>query len=135
MNENSPSWQSTIIALALIALVGGIFMVVYIRDGIADALKAWGVLGTLVGVLVGAIPAYFFGQQTAAAARSESKTAKEVAGEEKRKREEAEDEATAVERREVERREAAEAKSKALLAAADPDTLERAKTMRGDLFA
>jgi hypothetical protein len=134
MNNSSPTWQSTVIALALIALVGGIFLVVFLENGIADALKAWGALGTLVGVLVGAIPAYFFGQQTAAAARSESKTAKEVADEERRKREEAEGEASEVTRRETEKREVAEARAKALLAAADEKTLKKARSLRGDLF-
>lgn len=134
MSDSSPTWQSTVIALALIALVGGIFLVVFLENGVADALKVWGALGTLIGVLVGAIPAYFFGRQTAAAARDESKSARELAEEERRKRQDAEDEAAETAKQEREKREAAEAKAKALLAAADSATVEMARSLRGDLF-
>lgn len=67
----SPSWQSTLIGLALIALVGGIFIVVFEKDGTSDALEVWAALGTLVGVLVGAVPTYFFSKQATVAANEE----------------------------------------------------------------
>lgn len=69
--SNGPSWQSTAIAVVFILLVGAIFLVVYDRDGIDTAIKAWGVIGTLVGVVTGAIPTYFFGKSTIDAERKE----------------------------------------------------------------
>jgi hypothetical protein len=76
---HSPSWQSTLVALALIALLGGIFVVVFEKDGTDEALKVWGGLGTLVGVLVGAVPTYFFSRQATAVAQEETKRVHETA--------------------------------------------------------
>jgi uncharacterized membrane-anchored protein YhcB (DUF1043 family) len=42
--------------------VGAVFITVYQKGGIDDGLKAWGAVGTVVGVLIGSIPAYFFHQ-------------------------------------------------------------------------
>lgn len=57
-----PSWPSTVIALGFMALVGAIFLGVFYKSGIDPALKAWGAIGTLAGVVSGAIPTYFFGR-------------------------------------------------------------------------
>jgi hypothetical protein len=62
------TWQSTVIAVVFIALAGAIFLTVYVRSGISDALKAWAAIGTIVGVITGVIPTYFFGQQRAESA-------------------------------------------------------------------
>jgi len=62
MNDNQPSWPSAVVALGFLALVGVVFISIYQRGGIDDALKAWGAVGTVVGVIVGAIPTYFFHQ-------------------------------------------------------------------------
>jgi hypothetical protein len=64
-----PSWQSTLIALAVIALVGVMFW--RITSGIdADSFaKAWAGVGTIVGVITGAIPSYFFRAQAEKATR------------------------------------------------------------------
>jgi hypothetical protein len=64
-----PSWQSTLIALAVIALVGVLFW--RITDGVdADSFaKAWAGVGTLLGVITGAIPSYFFRAQAEKASR------------------------------------------------------------------
>jgi ribosomal protein L9 len=123
MSKTAPSWQSTVIALALIALVGGIFIVVFEKEGTGEALKVWGALGTLVGVLVGAVPTYFFGQQAAAVAKEASKTAQETVEEERQKRQEAEESARD-----------AELKAKTVLAVADSTTVAKAREIRGDLF-
>jgi hypothetical protein len=48
----------------LIFLVGAIFLTVFLKEGTDSALKVWGAVGTLVGVLTGAIPAYFFNKTT-----------------------------------------------------------------------
>ena len=55
-----PSWPSTVIGLGFIALVGAIFLGVFYKSGMDPALKAWGAIGTLAGILTGAIPTYFF---------------------------------------------------------------------------
>lgn len=67
----TPSWQSTVVALALIILVGGIFIVVFEKNGVDAGLKVWAAIGTVVGVLTGALPTYFFGRASAVAARTE----------------------------------------------------------------
>lgn len=50
------------VAVAFIAFVAAIFLVVYEHGGIDAALKAWGAIGTIVGVVTGAIPSFFFHQ-------------------------------------------------------------------------
>jgi membrane associated rhomboid family serine protease len=70
------SWQSTVVALALIALVGTIFMAVFVVAGIDAALKAWAAIGTLVGVITGVVPAYFF-KETADNERKERRLVQE----------------------------------------------------------
>lgn len=75
--SSSPSWQSTVIAVALIALVGSIFLVVYSKDGIDAAMQAWGAVGTVVGVLTGAVPTYFFGRAANESLREQTETLRE----------------------------------------------------------
>lgn len=62
--NRAPSWQSVVVAVAVIALVG-VFFVVGLRetDDTDDFLKVWAGLGTVVGVVAGAIPAFFFKTQ------------------------------------------------------------------------
>jgi hypothetical protein len=57
------------VAVAFLAFIGSIFLSVYYRDGVDAALKVWGALGTVVGVVGGAIPSYFFHQSAQAAQR------------------------------------------------------------------
>ena len=52
--------QATLIAVFYILFVATIAVVALIEYEVDDFLKVWAVLGTLVGVLTGAIPAYFF---------------------------------------------------------------------------
>jgi ammonia channel protein AmtB len=91
-----PSWQSTLIAALLIGLTGSIFLVVEVKSGIDDALKAWAAIGTLAGVVTGVVPAYFFGQQRAAAAEQAAETAQKEIVEERGLRQQAEDRARLV---------------------------------------
>jgi uncharacterized membrane-anchored protein YhcB (DUF1043 family) len=65
------SWKSTVIALALIALVAAMFLAVFYAAGIDAALKAWAAVGTVVGVITGAMPTYFFGRATTASLRDQ----------------------------------------------------------------
>jgi SpoVK/Ycf46/Vps4 family AAA+-type ATPase len=139
---NKPSWQSTLVALAFMALVGGIFVIVFEKDGIDEALKAWAALGTLVGVLIGAIPTYFFGQQATAVAKEENKRALDTAGDQATKLHEALEraqEATSQAQlargeNEVQMRKA-EAKFDALAPHVPLDTLKEVQEARPELFA
>lgn len=68
-----PSWQSTVIAFGFIAFASfGLWLAV--TSG--NFSTVWAGLGTVVGVLTGAIPAYFFKQQ----ADRQSKKATTFAG-------------------------------------------------------
>jgi hypothetical protein len=116
MNGKPPSWQSTIIALALIGLVGAIFIIVFEKEGTDAALKVWAAIGTVVGVLTGAIPTYFFGQKAAAVVKEESKRAHATVDQERQKRDEA------------------EAKTQVVLGIADQSAVEKATQLRPDLF-
>ena len=55
----TPSWPSALVAVAIIALVGVMFW----RAVDADFATIWAGVGTVVGVVTGAIPSYFFQQQ------------------------------------------------------------------------
>ncbi len=54
------SRQATVVAVLYLLLVGVIAVVALHEYRIDDFLKVWAVLGTLVGVLTGAVPSYFF---------------------------------------------------------------------------
>ena len=71
-------------------------MVVELHSGIDAALKAWAAIGTLAGVITGVIPAYFFGQQRAAAAEQTAVTAQEQVAEERDLRQQADERARVV---------------------------------------
>ncbi len=58
-------------AVAFLGFIAAIFLAVYYRDGIDAALKAWSAVGTVAGVVTGAIPSYFF-HQTAQTARRDA---------------------------------------------------------------
>lgn len=62
MSTQGPSWPSAIVALGFLAFLAVLFLVPYSRDGVDAALKVWSAVGTIVGILVGAIPSYFFGK-------------------------------------------------------------------------
>jgi hypothetical protein len=84
----TPSWPAAAVAIAFLAFVAAIFLTVYFKGGLDDSLKAWAAVGTVVGVVTGAIPSYFFHQNAQVAQRD----------------------------------------ANALRAAADPQTIERAKS-------
>jgi len=52
--------QSTVVAICFITLVGAVTITALNVYEIDDFLKVWAVLGTLVGVITGAVPSYFF---------------------------------------------------------------------------
>lgn len=51
---------SVIVALAIIALVGILMALAIVRETVDGALKLWGGLGTLIGLVVGTMGTYFF---------------------------------------------------------------------------
>jgi hypothetical protein len=51
-----PSWPSAVVAIAIIALVGVMFW----KAVDEDFSTIWAGVGTVVGVVTGSIPAYFF---------------------------------------------------------------------------
>jgi hypothetical protein len=57
---NNQSWQSVVVAVSMIALVGLMF---YEAANSSDFSTIWAGAGTLVGVVTGAIPSYFFHQE------------------------------------------------------------------------
>jgi hypothetical protein len=61
--SDSPSWPSAVVAVFLIGLVGLMFYEAVNHDFV----KIWAGAGSIVGVLVGAVPSYFFHQQAAKA--------------------------------------------------------------------
>lgn len=74
-----PSWPSAVVALGLIALVGVMF---WRAAGSTSFATIWAGAGTLVGVLIGAVPTYFFGQaatQRAAQGEASARAAAAVA--------------------------------------------------------
>jgi predicted lipid-binding transport protein (Tim44 family) len=123
-SSDPPSWQSTVIAICMIALVGAIFLVVYLKSGIDDALKAWGAVGTIIGVLTGAIPTYFFQQVAVQAAQASTQEARATAAT-----------ASATAENERARADKAQAKFSALAGAADPSVVSQVQVANPDLFA
>lgn len=66
-----PSWQSTLVGLALLAGVLVTFAGVTSREGIEAGLQSWAALGPLVGIVTGAMTTYFFTAQGTANERTE----------------------------------------------------------------
>jgi uncharacterized membrane protein YdjX (TVP38/TMEM64 family) len=66
--------QATLIAALFVLLVGAIVVTALIVYDIDDFLKVWAVLGTLVGILTGAIPSFFFAK-TMTASQEEARVA------------------------------------------------------------
>lgn len=65
--------QATVVAVLYLLLVGVIAVVALHEYAIDDFLKVWAVLGTLVGVLTGAVPSYFFAVAAGAAKEEQAK--------------------------------------------------------------
>ncbi len=67
--SDGPGWPSAAVAIAIIALVGVMFW----RATDGDFATIWAGVGTVVGVVTGAIPSYFFrAQANKAVARAEA---------------------------------------------------------------
>jgi hypothetical protein len=67
--DSQPGWPSAAVAVAIIALVGIMFW----KAVDNDFATIWAGVGTVVGVITGAIPAYFFrAEAQKATARAEA---------------------------------------------------------------
>lgn len=54
-------WPPVVVALGFLAIVGIILIITLPRGGDADSfLKVWGGVGTVIGVVTGAVPSFFF---------------------------------------------------------------------------
>jgi len=51
---------SVIVACTLLLILGAIMIAAIVRGGIDGAIRVWGVLGTLIGLVVGTMGTYFF---------------------------------------------------------------------------
>lgn len=66
MSEDPPaapgvSWPSAVVAVAVIAVVGGVAITAIVKySTVDDALKFWSALSGLVGLITGAFVTYFF---------------------------------------------------------------------------
>lgn len=65
--------QSTVVGVVFIFLVGVIAVVALNVYRVDEFLKVWAVIGTLVGVATGAIPAFFFSADAANARAARAK--------------------------------------------------------------
>jgi uncharacterized membrane protein HdeD (DUF308 family) len=79
-NDQSPpqtvSWQSAVVAIAVIAVVGGIAIAAIVKySTVDDALKFWSALSGLVGLITGAFVTYFFSRGTVQQAQQEKSQA------------------------------------------------------------
>jgi len=69
-NGDGPTWPSAVVAIAVIGLVGLMF---WKAVDSASFTTIWSAVGTIVGVVTGAIPAYFFrAEARKASARAEA---------------------------------------------------------------
>lgn len=68
------SKQATVVAVSYVLLIGVIAVVALREYDVDEFLKVWAVLGTLVGVLTGAIPAYFFAVAADQAKQAQAKS-------------------------------------------------------------
>jgi hypothetical protein len=57
------SWPSAIVAVALLALVAAIMIYAMRKYDIDGAIKIWGLLGVIVGIMTGTFGTYFFTRQ------------------------------------------------------------------------
>jgi phage shock protein PspC (stress-responsive transcriptional regulator) len=74
---NPSPGQSTVVAVGLLVLIGVVAGIALNEYDVDEFLKVWAVLGTLVGVVTGAVPAYFFAI-TASKAEDERKAAEDA---------------------------------------------------------
>ena len=65
------TWPSALVAIALVVLVAAITVTAIIRYDVDSALKIWSSLGTVVGILTGAVVTYFFTRDTVAVAKKQ----------------------------------------------------------------
>jgi hypothetical protein len=66
--------QATVVAIFYVLLIAAVTIVALDHYSVDDFLKVWAVLGTLIGVLTGAIPSYFFAVSAANANEEREKS-------------------------------------------------------------
>ena len=68
-------WPSAVVASMIIALIGAVTVAAIIEYSVGDALKMWGALSGLVGLLTGAFVTYFFTRSAVDTAQEQAKEA------------------------------------------------------------
>jgi hypothetical protein len=68
------SKQATVVAIFYVLLIAVVAVEALDRYSVDDFLKVWAVLGTLIGVLTGSIPSYFFALSAAEAKQDKEKS-------------------------------------------------------------
>lgn len=75
----SSLWPATVVAVAFLAFLTVILWKVLDNDKTIDFKAVWAALGPIVGVVVGAIPTYFFAQKATVNSEQASKRAEAFA--------------------------------------------------------
>jgi hypothetical protein len=70
---------SSIVAVGILATIAGITIAAILRYSIDDALKIWGALSALVGVVTGSFVTYFFTRQVAQQANKRAEESAQAA--------------------------------------------------------
>jgi type IV secretory pathway VirB6-like protein len=116
MNDDAIKWPSAVVACFLISLVGAVSVTSIIRYGVDDALKVWAALGSIVGVITGAVVTYFFSRQAVKKATESANNAQQTATNAQR-----------IAAQQTERADGAQRALAALAGSVDPQQLEHVK--------
>lgn len=65
----SGSWPSAAVAIALVVALAAMVVASIIKYPVEEVLKVWSALGSLVGVVTGAVATYFFQRENVEATR------------------------------------------------------------------
>jgi hypothetical protein len=72
-------WPSAVVALGLLALIGGITIAAILSYDSSEALEFWSALSGLLGVITGAAATFFFTRSAVTAAQSAAQSAGQAA--------------------------------------------------------
>jgi hypothetical protein len=80
MPDGGGRWAAAVVALGILVLIGAMSVTAIIRyDTVEEALKIWAAVTGLLGVVTGAVVAYFFTRGTVETARQSAQSLQEVA--------------------------------------------------------
>src|SRR3712207_8876806 len=80
MPDEGGRWAAAVVALGILLLIGAMSVTAIIRyDTVEEALQIWSAVTGLLGVVTGAVVAYFFTRGTVETARQSAQSLQEVA--------------------------------------------------------